>query len=228
MIHTLPPARMFRARLSACFVCALALSGAFTPTRAADAAAPASTTPSAASPVDTHRPQLPLDYKDFASDYKPGPLFPEWYTVEIGLIETTLQPMANRPTGAFPEKDWPQALAVVFKPVSLSCVVGAKTRFDNVMNISVDKAGNPLGYELPMGQIIYFLARSVNANGIYFSLHFYDNSDLKWVANPDKPNTFYPITKPTIFSQDVLVAPNSYNYFYLSQHTDTVRSDTPV
>jgi hypothetical protein len=228
MISSNPPARKFRASLFLCFVCALVVIGAFAPARAADAAAPAATTAPAAATATTPRPQLPIDFKDFAADYKPGQLYPEWYNVEIAILETTLKPVEGQINGYFGEKDWPEALAVIFKPVSLMCVVGTKTRYDNVMTFTVDKAGNPLGYELPLGQIIYFLARSTTANGIYFSVHLYDCTDLKWVANPEKPGTFVPVTQATIVSRDVLSKPNTYTYFLLSQHMDTVRPDSPV
>jgi hypothetical protein len=225
--------RKFRRYLPLPFLGALALAGPLTTARAADAAAADGSSPTApaatmAQTAPMPKPELPMDFKDFASDYKSTTLYPEWLNVEVAVMESTAAPLPNMPTGSIPEDKWTQQMEVDFKPITMTCVIGAKTRYDNVMMLDADKAGHPLGYSLPLGQIIYFLARSETPDGIYFSVHVYDASQVNWVANPTSAGAYFPVTKATVVSRDVIARPNTYSYFLLSTRTAPQRPDVPI
>jgi len=228
-----PSRRQFRRLLPLPFVSAFALAVALTTARAADAPAASSApapAPSAsvAQTATAPKPSLPLDFKDFAADYKPTTMYPDWLNVEVAVMESTAAPLPNMPTGSIPEEKWTQQMAVDFKPITMTCVIGAKTRYDNVMMLDVDRAGHPLGYSLPLGQLIYFLARSETPDGIYYSVHVYDAAEVNWVANPNNPGTYFPVTKATVVSRDVIARPNTYSYFLLSTRTAPQRPDVPI
>ncbi len=104
--------------------------------------------------------------------------------------------------------------------------MGAKTRYDNLTLFEADKAGNPLGYVLPLGQLVYFLARDDTAEGTVFSIHYYHAEELKWIPNSGAPGTYIPVTSPIVFTKDAVVPAGSYALFYLSQRVGTAVPNT--
>ncbi len=169
-----------------------------------------------------------MDFADFASDYKPAEMHQEWLSVEVGEMESIYKPPPDMTDFSLSEAQWKPENAVDFKPVELMCVMGAKTRSDNVMVLDADKAGHPLGYSLPLGQIIYFLARMETQDGIWFSVHLYDSTEVKWVANPTVPGTFLPVTAATVVTKDAIARAGSYSCFLLSERLAPTRPDVPI
>ena len=218
--------------------CALALVLAFASARAADA--PAASDTSAPSPAPATatgnatmapmpRPRLPLDFADFVSDYKPKDLRQEWLTVEVGELETFNAPPEGMTSFVMPEDIWNrQQLSVTFKPMVLTCVVGSKARFDNLMMLEVDKANNPLGYSLPLGQLVYFLAMREANEGMVFSIHYYHAEEVRWIPNPNVSGSFMPVTSPTILTQDAVMPAEDYAFLYLSQRSGPVIPGAPT
>ena len=229
---------LFRAGSLPCAALALAL--AVSPVRAADAAA-ADATPAApataatapatgnATPPTGPRPRLPLDFANFAPDYVPKDLRQDWLSVEIGELETFNGPPPNMPSFVMPAEMWDrQQMSVTFKPIALTCVVGSKARFENLMMIDVDKANNPLGYSLPLGQLVYFLATRETPEGMVFSIHYYHADELRWIPSSGGAGTFLPVTSPIILTQDAVMQVENYAFFYLSQRMTTVVPNTPT
>jgi hypothetical protein len=229
-----PLSRIFRQHLPLLFAVLPTLAGLLTPARADDAAPPAATAPAQPmttmlpAPAPSLKPTLPIDFADFASDYKPAAMVPEWLNVEVAIMETTAAPLPGMPSGSIPEEKWTQQMAVDFKPISMTCVIGAKTRFDNVMILDADKDGHPLGYSLPLGQIVYFLARGETSDGIYYSVHVYEASEVNWVPNPNNPGSYVPLTRATVVSKDVIARADTYTYFLLSSRVPPPRPDVPI
>lgn len=224
MTPTHSPLRKFRNFLRYPLLGLLTFATPLTQARADDAPA----NPPAAAPAVPLKPALPLDFADFAADYKPKAIYPAWLNVEVALMETTAAPLPGMATGMIPEDKWTQQMAVDFKPITMTCVIGAKTRFENVMVLEADKGGHPLGYSLPLGQVIYFLARDEEADGIRYSVHIYDAAEVNWVANPKTSGAFIPITQATVVSKDVVARANTYTYFLLSSRVAPSRPDVPV
>jgi hypothetical protein len=231
--------RKFRRHLPFYFLGWLLLAGASAPARAADAtaspatAAPGATVPSTpalptGSPQGPHKPILPLDFANFAADYQPVAMRQEWLQVEVGEMESIYKPPLDMTDFSLPAAQWRPENAVDFKPVELTCVMGAKTRSDNVMVLDADKSGHPLGYALPLGQIIYFLARAETPDGIYFTVHYYDSTEVHWVANPDSPGTYLPVTQPTMVTKDAIARADAYSCFLLSERLAPSRPDVPI
>ncbi|HVU38918.1 MAG TPA: hypothetical protein VHC95_11335 [Opitutales bacterium] len=200
----------------------------FTPVFAAEATPP---TPAAAPApqvtAESLKPALPMDFDKFAADYQPKSISPPWMVLQIGTLETYFAPPAGKPAFVLPERDFSEQLKASYHPIELNCLMGAKTRFDNVTLLTLDKAGNPLGYTLPLGKIVYFLARNDSDSGIIFSLHYYDSGkDLYWIDNPAKPGAFIPVIRPTSVTQELGAPAESYTFLYLSQRVGQLRPDS--
>ncbi len=158
--------------------------------------------------------RLPLAFVDFAADYHPQELHPDWLAVQIGTLETVFSPPAGKTMFVLPELQ--PELADAFQPVEISCLLGAKSRFENLTQIDVDPHGHPLGYSLPLGKLVYVLAREERPEGINFSLHYYEAGQLRWLPDSEKDGWFFPITQATSVTQNFIVPADSYVFIYLS------------
>jgi len=225
----LTPPRNFRACLPPALWRALALLGVLGSVHAADAPT-AAPTPAASKPDAAPRPKLPLEYADFARDYKAKALQQDWLSVQVGELETFYGPPEGQTSFVLPEKKWTETpeISVNYKPLELVCVTGAKSRFDNLMLLDVDKTGHPLGYSVPLGQLIYFLAREETPDGYYFSLHYYHAEDLNWVKYASNPDMFFPVTDPLTLTQDIIAPPESYVFLLLTTRNGPAIPNTPT
>jgi len=183
--------------------------------------APTPTTP--AIPVALHV-RLPLTFADFAADFHPQELHPEWLTVQIGTLETVFSPPAGKAMFVLPEL--PQELADIFQPVEISCLLGAKSRFENLTQIDIDPPGHPLGYAVPLGKLVYVLARNEQHAGISFSFYYYESTQLHWLPDADKDGWFTPVTQATVATQDLMVPADGYVFVYLSNRLGPPRPDS--
>jgi len=168
--------------------------------------------------------QLPLAFADFAADYHPQELHPEWLTVQVATLETVFSPPQDKTT--FVLSELPAALTELYQPMEISCLLGAKSRFENVTQIDVDPRGHPLGYSVPLGKLAYVLAREVQPEGINFSLHYYEAGQLRWQANPEKNDWFIPATQATAITQNLLVPIDRYVFFFISSRFGPPRPDS--
>jgi len=87
---------------------------------------------------------------------------------------------------------------------------------DNFLNLDTDPLGHPLGYSLPLGRIIYFLAREERPAGVFFSVFYYDSSQLNWLPSRDTKGAFVPSMQATVVAQDLTIPVESYAFIYLS------------
>ncbi len=185
-------------------------------TSATAPAAPANARPSAAS----LQPVLPLDFAAFAPDYHAEAISPPWLNVQVGTLETNYAPPANKNAFVLEEATWITRpdLQANYHPVEFSCLMGAKSRYENITLINLDKASHPLGYTVALGQTIYFLARGESAQGITYSIHYYDSGkDLIWVPNPENNDAYIPRILPVSVTQDLAAPAESYVFLYINQ-----------
>jgi hypothetical protein len=193
----------------------------------AEMAAPAPAVPKVT--AESLRPTLPMDFSKFAADYDAKMISPPWLVVQVGTLETYYAPPSDKKAFVLPERDFrnePQFLAN-YHPIELSCLMGAKAKFENVTLLDLDKAGNPLGFTVPLGQIVYFVARDETEKGIIYSLHYYDSGkSMYWVSNPDKDDHFIPVIQPLMVTEDLGAQAENYAFITLSQRIGTQRPDS--
>jgi hypothetical protein len=168
--------------------------------------------------------RLPPAFADFAADYHPEELHPEWLTVQIGTLETVFAPPAGKAMFVLPTLQ--SELADAFQPVEISCLLGAKSRFENITQIDVDPLGHPLGYSLPLGKVAYVLARAELPQGISFSFYYYESAKLRWVPNPEKAGSFMPVTEAIAEAQNLTVPADGYVFIYLSNRVGPPHPDS--
>jgi hypothetical protein len=185
---------------------------------------PAAPAPTTAPSIPIPYLQLPLAFTDFAADFHARELRPQWLTVQVGVLETVFAPPAGKTMFVLPELQ--QELADNFQPVEISCLVGAKSRFENVTQIDTDPLGHPLGYSLPLGKIVYVLAREEQPAGIRFSFHYYEATQLHWLPNPEKDGWFVPLTQATSMTQDLMVPAEGYVFIFLSNRIGPPHPDS--
>lgn len=197
---------------------------------AAPAAAPAQAPAETKVTAESLRPTLPMDFAKFASDYQAKAISPPWLVVQIGTLETYFAPPQDRASAfVLPDRDFhnqPQFVAN-YHPIELSCLMGAKAKFENVTLLDLDKAGNPLGFTLPLGQIVYFVARDETEQGLLYSFHYYDSGkSMYWISNPDKDGSYLPVIQSTLITQDMGAPAESYTFITLSQRLGNQRADS--
>jgi len=199
--------------------------------------APTNSTVPAAAPANTPsiaaslKPVLPLDFSAFAPDYQAKAISPPWLTVQVGTLETNYGPPAGKKAFVLDASTWDARadLQANFHPIEFTCLMGAKARYDNVTLLDLDKAGHPLGYMVSLGQIVYFVARGETAQGIVYTIHYYDSGkDLAWMPNPDpeKSDTYIPRLRSISVTQDLIAPAESYLFIYLTQRTGPQRPDS--
>jgi len=197
---------------------------------AASATAPAASTVNALPTAESLKPVLPLAFDKFAPDFNATTISPPWLTVQVGTLETYFSPPLGKTSFVLDDATWSKRpdLIASYHPIEISCLMGAKARYDNVTMINLDKAGNPLGYTLPVGQILYFLVRGESESGMLYSVHYYDSGpDLHWISNPEKDGAFIPATPGSIrVTQDLGAPLENYTLLYLSQRVGEPRPDS--
>jgi hypothetical protein len=165
-----------------------------------------------------------MAFSDFAADYRPQQLHPEWLTVQVGVVETVFAPPQEK--ALFMLEELPAALADLFQPMEISCLLGAKSRFENVTQIDIDPLGHPLGYTVPLGKIVYVLARAERPEGISFTFHYYEAGQLHWLPNPVKDGWFMPQTQATTVTEDFLVPADRFVCIFLSSRPGRPNPDS--
>ncbi len=196
------------------------------PAAASGTAAPAATAP-AVPTAQSMKPTLPLEFSDFATDYQITTISPPWLAVQVGTIETYYAPPSNMASFILGPQDFRRDLAANYNPIEFSCLMGTKSRYENVTLISVDKAGHPLGYTLSFGKVIYFLARGDTPRGIAYSIHYYDSGkDLDWVPNQEKNGYYIPVIHSISVTQNYAAPADNYVFQYLSSRVGTATDKT--
>jgi hypothetical protein len=158
----------------------------------------------AALPASPMSPAPVLSFNDFAADYSPKKdLSQRWLSVRAGYIEIDQPPPSSpNPASAPPVFSVPSLPSEILNNihfVELTSLIGAKNRYENVTMLDHDPHGRALPFTLPMGQIIYFLARQDTDNGLDFDFYYYDASSLEWIPSPVDDKLLLP--KPTVIMQ---------------------------
>ena len=182
-----------------------------TPSAPADTLVNAAGTPSgqlysgvaAALPASPMAPTSVLSFNDFAADYSPKKdLSQRWLSVRAGYVEIDQPPPPAQNASAPPVFSVPSLPAEILNNIhftELTSLIGAKNRYENVTMLDHDPHGRALPFVLPMGQIIYFLARQDTDNGLDFDFYYYDASSLEWIPSPVDDKLLLP--KPTVIMQ---------------------------
>lgn len=144
-----------------------------------------------------------LSFNDFASDYAPKKdLSQRWLSVRAGYVELDQPPPTSQNASAPPVFSIPALPSEILNNIhfiELTSLIGAKNRYENVTMLDHDPHGRALPFTLPMGQIIYFLARQDTDNGLDFDFYYYDASSLEWVPSPVDDKLLLP--RPTVIMQ---------------------------
>jgi hypothetical protein len=149
-------------------------------------------------------PPPPLGFDAFASDYTPKKdLVRRWLDVSVGFTELD-QPPPPGPAGQPPQtifyvNNLPAEIVANMHFIEFTSLIGAKSRYENVSVIDHDPHGMALPFSLPMGQIIYFLAREDTDQGLAFDFFYYDANSLNWIPSPVDQNLLLP--QPTVIRQ---------------------------
>jgi len=157
----------------------------------------------AALPASPASPTPVLAFTDFATDYTPKKdLAQRWLSVRAGYVEIDQPPPAspnNSTPPVFSLPPPPDSILDNIHFIELTSLIGAKNRYENVTMLDHDPQGHALPFALPMGQIIYFLARQDTDNGLDFDFYYYDASSLEWIPSPVDDKLLLP--KPTVIMQ---------------------------
>jgi hypothetical protein len=155
-------------------------------------------------------PDLPLDFKDFASDFDPQKkeMPQRWLSVKAAFIELGEPP----PNGqqVFAVDSLPPVVVDNLKWVTFTTLIGAKSKYENVTVLDHDPHGRALGFSLPLGTTVYYLAREDTPGGLDFSFYYYDARQLSWVSSPVEQDLLLP--QPVVIKQkqDLIVPPEKY------------------
>ena len=177
---------------------------------------------SASLPTTSSAPAPVLAFSDFAADYTPKKdLSQRWLSVRAGYVEIDQPPpVAPNSTTApvFSVTTLPPAILNSIHFIELTSLIGAKNRYENVTMLDHDPHGRALPFVLPMGQIIYFLARQDTDSGLDFDFYYYDASSLEWFPSAVDDKLLLP--RPTVISQyqSLNVLPDHYVLMPTTEH----------
>ena len=116
---------------------------------------------------------------------------------------------ADRPT-IFAVNSLPNAVLSTMRAVEFSSLIGAKSRYENVTMLDHDPHGHALPFTLPMGKIVYFLARDLTSEGLDFDFYYYDSHTLQWILSPVDEGLMLPQPAVIMQKQSLVVPADKY------------------
>ncbi len=167
--------------------------------------------PQAGDAIITKRPdppKLPLAFNEFAADFKPKQITPHWLDVMTGFVELEEAPPGGQSVFVVGQLS-PQAVSRLHT-IEFSALVGAKARYESATIIDHDPLGHALDFTLPLGTVVYYLAREDTPKGLDFSFYYYDASALRWIASPVDRDLLLPFPVVVTQKQELILPADSY------------------
>ncbi len=167
-----------------------------------------------------------MSFDSFGTDFQPPKnMSRRWLTVRVGYVEL------DQPPPTAPNSQGTPAFTVVSLPtdvlnrlhfVEFVSLIGSRSRYENVNIVDHDPHGVALPFALPMGRIVYFLARQDTPDGIDFDFYYYDANSLTWNPSPVDFNLLLPQPVVTIEKQSLVVPADRYVMMPTSEHMGPV------
>jgi hypothetical protein len=173
--------------------------------------------PQAGDAIITKRPDpppLPLPFAEFAADFQPKQIIPRWLDVMTGFVELEDAPPPGQNVFVV-EQLSPQAVARLHA-IEFSALVGMKARYESAIVVDHDPLGHPLDFTLPLGTIVYYIAREDTAKGLDFSFYYYDASALRWIPSPVDRDLLLPFPVVVTQKQELILPADRYLFMLTS------------